>query len=72
MGCGLRFDFAIKDQALEWGQCSSFHKKRPNIAARASFHQLHQVLAPDIPLRLRRVESAFSAAEGIEFGGGLE
>lgn len=38
----------------------------------ASIHQLPQLLSPDIPIRLRRVESAFSAAERIEFGGRFE
>ena len=42
------------------------------IAATTSTHQLHQFFAPDIPTGLRRVKSAFSAAEGYEFGGGFE
>ena len=37
-----------------------------------SIHQHPQLLAPDIAIRLRRQESAFSAAEGFEFGGGFE
>ena len=43
-----------------------------NISAKASIHQLHQFLSPEIPIRLRRVKSAFSAAQDFERGGGFE
>lgn len=57
----------------EWGHCSPNHKKRAfDNATTASIHQLHQLLILDIPIRLRRVESAFSAPEGFEVGGGFE
>ena len=51
---------------------SRIHKNWPNILSTTSIHQLHQFLAPDISIRLRRVEAAFCAAEGYEFDGGLQ
>ncbi len=42
------------------------------LPAAVSIHQLHQLLAPDVPIRLGRVESAFFSPEGVEFGGGFE
>ena len=48
------------------------HRTRDQGEYQSRIHQFHQLLAPDIPIRLRRVESAFSAAEGFEFGGGGE
>lgn len=56
----------------EWGQVSPIHSNLPNISALASIHQLHQLFTSDIPIRLRRMESAFSTAEGFERGGGFE
>ena len=38
----------------------------------ASVHQLHQLLTPDVLIRLGRVEAAISTTEGFEFGGGFE
>ncbi len=55
------------------GECSPIRRKRAfDKATITSVHQLHQLLAPDIPIRLRRVEAAFSVTEGFEFSRGLE
>jgi hypothetical protein len=48
------------------------YRTRDRVEYQSRIHQLHQLLAPDISIGLRRVEAAFSVAEGIEFGGGFE
>jgi hypothetical protein len=48
------------------------HENRPNIPVRVSIHQLHQLRLPEMPIRLQRLESAFSAVEGFKFSGGIE
>lgn len=49
----------------EWGQRSRIRKNWPNAFPITSIHQFFELCAPDMPIRLRRMEAAFSAAEGF-------
>lgn len=63
----------LQDFFNEWFHSHSMQRTSTLTEYRyKALHQHPQLLTPDIPIRLRRVEVAFSAGEGFEFGGGGE
>ncbi len=73
LGSVLELKHSARSSASEnWGNSLRFKDIDFHRFVIMQSHQLPQLLAAYIPIRLRWVEFAFSAAEGFKFGGGFE